>query len=55
MGMIETSQAEMDTIVAERKLRASLNRNVPPASYRIYKLQEPVLVYNQNNKRWEGP
>ena len=55
MDMIKKAQAEMNTIVAERRVLAALTRDIPPAADRTYKLGEEVLVYSELNKRWEGP
>ena len=55
IGMIKSAQAEMNSIVAERKVLSALTRNIPPAADRVFKLGEEVLVYHEQNKKWEGP
>ena len=53
--MIKSAQAVMNSIVAERKVLSALTRNIPPAADRVYKLGVGVLVYHEQNKKWEGP
>jgi len=55
LEIIKTAQAEMNSIVAERKIMTALSKNVPAAADRTYKLGEEILVYNENLKKWEGP
>ncbi len=55
LEMIKTAQAEMNSIVAERRVLAAVTRDVPPATDRTYKLGEDVLVYSEKEKEWLGP
>ena len=55
MEIIKSAQAEMNSIVAERRVLAALTRDIPPAADRNYKLGEEVLVYSEKEKKWIGP
>lgn len=54
MEPIKTAQAEMNSIVAERKVYAAPTRNIPPAADRTYKLGEEVLVLSEGKKERPG-
>lgn len=55
MEALKTAQAEMNSIVAERRVVEALTRNIPPAADRVYKLGEEVLVYSEAKREWVGP
>ena len=50
-----SAQMEMNRIVSERKVLTALNRDIPPAADRSYRLGEEVLVYSETEKKWIGP
>lgn len=55
MAIISKVQAEMNTIIAEKRVRSALNRNIPLAVDRVYKMREEVLVYDDEDKQCKGP
>ncbi len=55
LAIIQMAQAEMNSIVAERRVLAALTRDIPPAADRTYKIGEDVLVYSEKDKKWLGP
>lgn len=52
---LKLAQAEMNSIVAERRVLAALNKSIPSAADRNYKLGEKVLIYSETSKTWIGP
>lgn len=48
------AQAEMNAIMAERKIMTALTGDIPLAANCIYKIEEEVLVYSENEKKWTG-
>ena len=50
MQIISTAQMEMNEIMAERSVLASLNRSIRPASDRVYKLGDEILVFSEQEK-----
>ena len=55
LEIIKIAQAEMNSIVAERRVLAALTRDIPPAADRTYKIGEEVLIYSEKEKKWLGP
>ena len=55
MELIKKAQAEMNNIIAERRVLAALTRDIPPAADRTYQLGEEVLVWSEEKKQWTGP
>lgn len=55
MEIIKTAHAEMNSIIAERRITAALTRNVPSAADRHYKPNDEVLVYDEQSQQWKGP
>lgn len=51
----KSAQAEMISIVAERRLLTALTRDIPPTADRNNTIAEEVLAYSENNKEWLGP
>lgn len=54
MEILASSQAEMNAIIAEQKIRAALTRNITPAADRVHKFGEEVLVYSEKEKKLIG-
>lgn len=54
MEILPAAQAEMISIVAERKIMTALTRDIPPAADRVYKTGEEILVYSENEKKRIG-
>lgn len=52
---IKTAQAEMNAIVAERRIRTALAYEITPPSDRIYKVGEEVHVCSENRIDCIGP
>lgn len=46
MKILSAAQMEMKVIIAERRV-VSLNRNIPPASDRVYNLQDSISVASE--------
>ncbi len=55
MEAIKLAQAEMNSIIAERRVLAALTKKIPPAADRQYNLGEEVLIYDEKVKEWVGP
>lgn len=55
MEAIKTVQAELKSIVAERRVLETLTKNIPPATDRTYNFGEEVLVLSGEKKEWAGP
>ena len=51
MQIISTAQMEMNAIMAEQRVLATLNRNIPPASHRLYNLGDEILVFSEQEKQ----
>lgn len=44
MKVLAAAQAEMNAIIVEKKITATLTKYIPPATNRVYKIGEEVLV-----------
>ena len=55
MQILSAAQMEMSAIVAERGVLAALNRNILPATIRVYTLGDEILVFSEQEKQWLGP
>ena len=55
MDILRSAQMEINAIIAERRILRALNRDIPPASDRVYRLGDEVLVYTEKDKQWKGP
>ena len=47
MQIPSTLQTERYAIIAERRVVAALNRNIPPASDRVYNLGAEITVFSE--------
>lgn len=50
MKILTPDQAEMNAIIAERKISIALTRDILPAPNRVYEMGEKVLVYSENEE-----
>lgn len=55
MEILVKAQMEMSSIIAERKLLASLTRNLPYYRDYVYKKGDQELIYSEKQKEWIGP
>jgi hypothetical protein len=55
MRILQVAQAEMNSIVAERRVVQALQSAVPAAADRVYQVGEEVLVYREKERTWAGP
>lgn len=59
MDIKKNAQAEMNNIIAERRVLSALTTYIPPAAGHqyiyIYILEEEVLVYSEKEKKWIVP
>ena len=55
MEALKKAQAEMNSIVAERRVKRALLHRVPNAAHHVIKPGMEVLVYREKEKRWMGP
>lgn len=55
MEELKSTQAEMNTIVTERRMRTALYRSILRAAYRQYKCGKDVLLYSKEEKKWISP
>lgn len=51
MQVLSAAQAEMSAVIAERKIKTALTRDIASAANRVYKTAEEVLVYSGNEKK----
>lgn len=49
---IKLVQAEMNSIVAERRVQMVLTKSTPPSADQTYKLREEVVIYSDLKKEW---
>lgn len=54
MTIISREKAEMNTIIAERRVLAALNGNIHLAVDIVQKIGEEILVYVEEDKQWKG-
>ena len=52
---LRAAKAEMETIIAESRIRRALHSKLPPATRYLIKPGDHVRVYRETSKRWEGP
>ena len=52
---LKKAQAEMNSIVAERRIKRALLHKVPNASNYVFRPGTEVLVYREDEKKWKGP
>lgn len=50
LSFLAAASAEVNAVIAERKITTALTRKIPPAADRVYKLGEKALVYYGNEK-----
>lgn len=55
MELFATTKAEMESIVARRRISTDLVKAVPPAADRVYEVGENISVHCKKKKAWEGP
>lgn len=55
MEVLATARAEMEAIVAKRRIMTALLKAVPPAADRVCEIGEEVWVYRGRKNAWEGP
>lgn len=55
MKIIKTAQAEISSIIAERKVTAELTKNILSAANRNYEPNDDVLIYDDQSQQWKGP
>lgn len=53
MDIIKTAQAEVKSIIAERKATAALTKNVPFSANRNYKPSDEVLICDERSQQWK--
>lgn len=53
MKGLANAQMEMKAIVAERRISAALQRNVPSSAHRVHQIGDEVLVYREDPKEWK--
>lgn len=51
MEALKTVQADINAIVAEKRVLTALTRKLLPAVDRVYKSGEQVLVYSEQKKK----
>lgn len=54
MHAIKTDQAELNSIVAERRLLTAITRDIPPAADLNYRIGEEIMFYNEDKTEWIG-
>jgi len=52
---LRNARAEMESIVAEQRIRKALKSKLPPATKYLIKPGDQVRVYRELSKRWDGP
>lgn len=50
MVMIKEAEAELNTIIAKRRVVAALKRDIAPAAYRVYYICEELILYYEKIK-----
>ena len=55
MDALQIAQKEMNSIIAERRVRTALSKEVPPAADIVYQIGEEVLFHSEKEKEWIGP
>ena len=55
MEALQKAQAELNSIVAERRIRRALLHKVPNAADVVFRPGTEVLVYRENEQKWRGP
>lgn len=55
MEAFKMAQAEMNSIITERRVLEPLTKNLLPVADRNYKFGKEVLVYSNVEKEWAGP
>ena len=45
----------MNSIIAERRVRTALSKEVPPAADIVYQIGEELLFHSEKEKEWIGP
>lgn len=50
MGVLAAAKAEVNAVIAERKIMAAPKRDIPPTADRLYKMEENVIVYSKKKK-----
>lgn len=52
---METARNEYETILAQTRVRTTLNKRPPPASCYHFRPKQSAYVYREKQKRWTGP
>lgn len=52
---LKKAKAEMESIVAEQRIKKALKSKLPPATKYLIKPGDQVRVYQEIPKRWDGP
>ena len=52
---LRTAKAELEQIVAEKRISTALRSKLPPATKYLIKPGDQVRVYREQTRKWEGP
>jgi hypothetical protein len=55
MKVLATANAEMNSIIAERRILTALQKSIPAASVHSFDIGDEVLVFRERTDSWEGP
>jgi hypothetical protein len=55
MKVLATANAEMNSIIAVRRILTALQKSIPAASFHSFYIGDEVLVFRERTDSWEGP